>query len=178
MDLGALFLLLALALLVGVIISRPLFFKGTEEPAVSASLPAEHQRSTLLAERDRLLTALQELEFDHNLGKVPEEDYPEQRAGLVKSTAEVLRQLDTVPAGSALAGEPAASQETTPQPALAEDGFSSIIFQRKNHEDLEALIAAHRRARPLDGKAVGFCSKCGKPATRSDKFCSRCGTAL
>lgn len=165
MDLGALSLLLALALLVGVIISRPLFFKGTEGPAVSASLPEEHQRSTLLAERDRLLTALQELEFDHNLGKVPEEDYPEQRAGLVKSTAEVLRQLDTVPAAPALAGEPAASQETTPQSAVA-------------NGDLEALIAAHRRARPLDGKAVGFCSKCGKPATRSDKFCSRCGTAL
>lgn len=165
MDLGALFLLLALALLVGVIISRPLFFKGTEDLAVSASLPAEHQRSTLLAERDRLLTALQELEFDHNLGKVPEEDYPEQRAALVKSTAEVLRQLDATPAVSAPAGEPAASQEMAPQPAVAD-----VV--------LEALIAAHRRARPLDGKAAGFCSKCGKPATRSDKFCSRCGTAL
>jgi len=165
MDLGALFLLLALALLVGAIISRPLFFKGTEEPAVSASLPAEHQRSTRLAERDRLLTALQELEFDHNLGKVPEEDYPEQRAALVKSTAEVLRQLDTTPAASAPAGEPAISQEMAPPPAVA-DG------------ELEALIAAHRRARPMDEKAAGFCSKCGKPAARSDKFCSRCGTAL
>ncbi len=165
MDLGALFLLLALALLVGVIISRPLFFKGTEEPAVSASLPEEHQRSTLLAERDRLLTALQELEFDHNLGKVPEEDYPEQRAALVKSTAEVLRQLDIPTAVSAPEAEPAASQEMAPQPGVADD-------------DLEALIAAHRRARPMDAKATGFCSKCGKPAARSDKFCSRCGTPL
>jgi hypothetical protein len=136
-----------------------------EEPAVTASLPEEHQRSTLLAERDRLLTALQELEFDHNLGKVPEEDYPEQRAALVKSTAEVLRQLDTNPVGSALAGEPATSQEMTPQPVVAD-------------RELEALIAAYRRARPLDGKTAGFCSKCGKPTARSDKFCSRCGAAL
>jgi hypothetical protein len=165
MDLGALFLLLALALLVGVIISRPLLFKGTEEPAISANLPEEHQRSTLLAERDRLLTALQELEFDHNLGKVPEEDYPEQRAALVKSTADVLRQLDTTPVASVPVDETAAPQDMTSQPALGD-------------ENLEALIAAHRRARLLDGKAASFCSKCGKPVAKSDKFCSRCGTAL
>lgn len=165
MDLGALFLLLALVLLVGVIISRPLLFKGTEEPAISANLPEEHQHSTLLAERDRLLTALQELEFDHNLGKVPEEDYPEQRAALVKSTADVLRQLDVPPATSMAAGETIGSPEMAPQP----EGVDG---------DLEALIAAHRRARLLDGKAASFCSKCGKPVAKSDKFCSRCGSAL
>jgi len=165
MDLGALFLLLTLVLLVGAIISRPFFFREAEETAVSASLPEEHQRSTLLAERDRLLNALQELEFDHNLGKVPEEDYPEQRAALVKATAEVLRQLDTIAGATAPVGEPTAAVETTAEPVAAD-------------EDLEELIAAHRRARPVDGKITGFCSKCGKPAAKSDKFCSRCGTAL
>jgi len=96
---------------------------------------------------------------------VPEEDYPEQRAALAKAAAEVLRQLDATAAVSEPASEPAASPEMAPLPAATD-------------ADLEAEIAAHRRARPVDGKAVGFCSKCGKPAAKSDKFCSRCGTAL
>jgi hypothetical protein len=165
MDLGALFLLLTLVLLVGAIISRPFFFREAEETEVSASLPEEHQRSTLLAERDRLLNALRELEFDHNLGKVPEEDFPEQRAALVKATADVLRQLDAIEGAAAPEGKPAAAVEMDGQPEIPD-------------EDLEELVAAHRRARPVDGKATGFCSKCGKPAAKTDKFCSRCGAAL
>ena len=165
MDLGAFFLLLTLVLLVGAIISRPFFFNEAEGTGIAASVPEEHQRSTLLAERDRLLNALQELEFDHNLGKVPEEDYPEQRAALVKATAEVLRQLDSIAGTTAPVAEQVAAVDTAPQMA-------------ETDEDLEALIAAHRSARPADGKAAGFCAKCGKPAAKSDKFCSRCGEVL
>jgi hypothetical protein len=165
MELGALFLLLTLVLLVGAIISRPFFFREAEETEVPASLSDEHQRSTLLAERDRLLNALQELDFDHNLGKVPEEDYPEQRAALVKATAEVLRQIDTTAPASTPAGEPDVSTGQPVQPEIGD-------------EEMEALIAEHRRARPVSAKATGFCSKCGKPAAKTDKFCSRCGAAL
>jgi hypothetical protein len=44
--------------------------------------------------RIRELTALQELEFDNMLGKVPEEDYPVQRAELMRSGEAILRELD------------------------------------------------------------------------------------
>ena len=157
MELGAFFLILALAVLVGMFISRPFF--GVV--SARAEKVEDHQHSALLAERDRLLTALQELDFDHQLGKIPAEDYPPQRAVLTHAAAEVLRQLDEfpgedVPAGSASVSAPEAAEPTD--------------------ETLELLIASHRRNRKE--KAVGFCSKCGKPVKKSDKFCPRCGMAI
>src|SRR5690349_50087 len=97
---GSLFLILALALVVGLFIAQP-FFKNVsgsnadkESTVRSAEEEREHQRSSLLAERDRVLNALQELDFDYALGKVPAEEYPLQRSALLKTGADVLRHLD------------------------------------------------------------------------------------
>ena len=57
----------------------------------------EHELSALLAERERMLNALQELDFDYKLGKVPEEDYPTQRASLLQKGAEILKRLGHTP---------------------------------------------------------------------------------
>ena len=54
----------------------------------------EHELSALLAERERALNSLQELDFDYKLGKVPEEDYPTQRARLLQKGAAILKRLD------------------------------------------------------------------------------------
>ena len=100
MDLGSFFLLLALLILVGLFISRP-FFEQKKAVLTYEVDSLDHQRSTLLAERDRILNALQELDFDHAMGKIPEDEYPVQRALLVQSGAQVLRQLDTLQLGAA-----------------------------------------------------------------------------
>ena len=99
MDFGSILLIGSLAVLVMMFVSRPFFGRGAEnKPLVErkAHLQEEHVRSGLLAERDRLLTALRELEFDQTLGKIPAEDYPVQRAYLMQSAAHVLRQLDAL----------------------------------------------------------------------------------
>jgi len=49
---------------------------------------------SLLSERERILAALQELDFDHSLGKIPTEQYVLRRADLVDHGAQVLRRLD------------------------------------------------------------------------------------
>lgn len=168
MDLGSIFLILAVFLGVALFIGRPFFERRGKSMSVE-----EHELSHLLAERDRVLTALQELEFDHVLGKIPEEDYPEQRAALLVKGAETLRQLD--------AYQPPASQQT------AEDRMEAAIAARRvaaaaapagpvNADDrLEVIIAERRRAR--EGKSAGFCHKCGSPLQISDRFCPRCGAA-
>ncbi len=89
MDLGSIFILLSLLILTALYIGRPLYERG----ATTVS-PVEHKHSALLAERDRILDALSELDFDHDLGKIPEGDYPLRRKQLVQRGAEVLRQLD------------------------------------------------------------------------------------
>lgn len=111
MELGSIFLLLAVILLVGIYISRPLFQRsdpgnkvknspdqsGDEAVyAVRSGADPDHIRSSLLAEYDRLLNTIQEFEFDHTLGKIPSEDYPAQRAALLQAGADVLKKLDVI----------------------------------------------------------------------------------
>ncbi len=163
-ETGALFLILALALLVGMFISRPfLVLEDEPEPGdpEGQPQPGDPVRFTLLAERERLLSTLQELDFDYNLGKIPAEDYPPQRAALAHAAAEALRKLDELTPASIPYQAPA-----PPEPVVVEPP----------DEALELAIAAHRRNR--SEKAIGFCPRCGKPVKKSDKFCSRCGMPI
>jgi hypothetical protein len=54
----------------------------------------ERRRLELTEERDRALAALKELEFDHQTGKVSDEDYRELVGPLRRRAAEALRALD------------------------------------------------------------------------------------
>jgi hypothetical protein len=54
----------------------------------------ESHRLELLDERDRVLAALKELEFDHRTGKIGDEDYRSQIGPLRRSAAAALRAID------------------------------------------------------------------------------------
>jgi hypothetical protein len=160
MDVGSIFLILALALIVFLFISRPFFERQSEGGhflAGEATLERDHQHSGLLAERDRLLNALEELDSDNALGKVPEENYTEQRDALLTSGALVFQKLDEF-------------EQSLPGRAAGEK------VNAGESDDLEALIAARRRAR--DNKKVNFCHKCGTAIQQDDTFCSSCGTKI
>ncbi len=88
MPIGSVLLVLALAILVALIVARP--FWETQR----ANWTEAEEPSALLAERERILEALLELDFDHQLGKVPEEIFASQRAYLVNKGAQVVKQLD------------------------------------------------------------------------------------
>lgn len=156
MQLVSIFLALGIAVFVALYLYAP--FLERRARRVTAE---EHELSALLAERERALTALQELDFDYKLGKVPEEDYPAQRASLLQKGAEVLKRLD----------------ELAPQTSRLEDvARPKIAAQDLNDDDLESLISKRRRSRTT--KSAGFCPKCGKAVMTSDKFCPSCGKAL
>jgi hypothetical protein len=102
MDLGSIFLGLALALIVGVILARPLF-----EHAAQGVSERDRQLSMAQAERDRILNRLQELEMDYAMGKVIQSDYEGERRLMMQQGADVLREIDNlrvvdIPAGEAL----------------------------------------------------------------------------
>jgi hypothetical protein len=186
MDVGSIFLILALVFVVGLFVSRPFFAAGPKAADPTAlSDSDEHRRSSLLAERDRLLTAIQELDFDHRLGKIPAEDYPATRAGLLQNAALVLRRLDefqeSIERGSvedrieqAIAARraDASAAKAASAPATA----TPAVAVAAREDDLEELIAARRRER--NEKSAGFCPKCGRPVKKSDRFCSKCGTVI
>jgi hypothetical protein len=54
----------------------------------------ESHRLELLDERDRVLAALKELEFDHRTGKIGDEDYRSQIGPLRRSAAAALRAIE------------------------------------------------------------------------------------
>lgn len=187
MDLGSIFLILALAVAVGLFVVRPL----TERRGTMNSRQ-EHEVSHLLAERERVLNTLQELDFDSALGKVPEGEYPVQRAELLKHGAEVLRQLDELQGSgaektaearmeAAISARRAAMGVTAA--ALAGNGGSPTTLP---DDQIEALLAQRRRSRAAaqpgaagsGPRAAGFCSKCGTPIQKSDRFCPKCGTRV
>jgi hypothetical protein len=168
MDIGSIFLVLALLVVVAIFVSRPLF-----ENRVTASSPAvdqmEHKHSTLLAERDRTINALFELDFDNALGKIPSEEYPQQRAKLLEQGADILRQIDALKDAGEESPSPPASG---PFPARGEIKPKPV----DPNDELEILLANRRRSR--QGKSAGFCPKCGGTLQKSDQFCPKCGAEL
>lgn len=178
MDIGSIFLILGLLIIVSLYVSRPFI-----ERRASAVMQVEHERSALLAERDRVLNALQELDFDHALGKIPAADYPVQRAALLQQGAQILRQLDAFQSGAPAqdvearleAAIEARRIETGGNQALP-NGSGARLVAAAPDDQLEALIANRRRQR--NEKAAGFCPRCGNPLQKSDRFCPGCGFNL
>jgi hypothetical protein len=64
---------------------------------LDAPEPQEELRVALAEERDRALSALKELEFDHRTGKISDEDYRELVGPLRRRAAEALKALDPKP---------------------------------------------------------------------------------
>jgi hypothetical protein len=96
----------------------------------------ERQRAELEARREALYTALKDLEFDHEMGKLSAEDYAALRERYTVQAVAVLQQLD------ALAAEG--------PPVVSEGGAAS------DKVPLTCPVC-HRVCRPGDA----FCAGCG-----------------
>ena len=166
MQIVSIFFTLGILIFVGVYLYMPFLERRARRVTED-----EHETSTLLAERERVVNSLQELENDFQLGKVPEEDYPAQRAALLQKGADVLRKLDEL--------APAIVQndkDIRAERAIARRKNGAGKTSETTDDDLESLIVARRKGRK--SKSAGFCPKCGKPVMASDKFCPACGKTL
>jgi double zinc ribbon protein len=188
MDFGSLLLGFALLLLVGFVVARPLL---EPHPAPEKGIsPADR----LAAQRDSLLTALRDLDFDHATGKIGDDDYAPQRAQLVAQGVVVLKQLDALrpampqPAPNAAdAVERAVAARRRPasdeRRSLAEEGARPAPRTAQSADDrIEADVAARRKpaSAPRPAPALGgtTCANCGTRARPDDRFCPTCGAAL
>ena len=122
---GSFLLLLAVAYM----IARPLF--ATEEAFEEA------EDSKLLAEKERQLADIRELDMDFATGKLTEEDYRTLRARSLAEAAAAMRALDE--AEEKLANPPAGEPSA---PSLA-DGNGHVPTEE---DDLEQVIAARKRS--------------------------------
>jgi hypothetical protein len=182
MELTAIFFSLALLILVGIYLYAPFM-----ERRARRITGEEHEVSALMAERDRVINSLQELDFDFKLGKIPEEDYPVQRTSLLQKGAEILRKIDALQAASPLGsptgvlreGNGSDGQDTEARlerTIAARRADAAVVRVEVSDDDLESMISARRKSRA--NKSAGFCPRCGKPVMVTDRFCPSCGKSL
>lgn len=194
MDIAALFFTLAILVLVAMYLYAPLA-QNYARPVTEE----EHELSALMAERDRIINSLQELDFDFKLGKIPSEDYPTQRSNLVQKGADILRKIDertsqqsasvekknpsrqkektrVSPSASDVSADVQNLEERIERAIAARRADASIVRSEITDDDLESMISARRRVH--NERSSGFCPKCGKPVLLSDRFCASCGKAL
>jgi hypothetical protein len=146
MDIGS--VLIGMALLVGVafFVLQPFLEQRTlREKRVT-------EAEALLAERESLLIALRDLDFDHATGKITTEDYTPQRAELMARGVAVLKRLDALGASA---------------PASFD-------------EEIEQAIARRRARRAAGDREPGgaTCAECGAALEAGDRFCSSCGARV
>lgn len=129
------------------------------------------ERAELLEKRNAVYTAIRELDFDHETGKVSDEEHARQRAELVREGVAILKGLDRLEAAA-----PAADPLEAAIAAVRQGAEAGAA------DALEAEISGLRaqpggRATPT---ANGYhaCPSCGAPASPADRFCGACGQSL
>ncbi len=137
MTVGSILLAVALLLLVVVYIFRPILSSPPQQTPPT-------QKERLQAQKTAIVNQIKTLDLDFDTGKIPAEQYEQERAQLKQAAAETLRQIDQLP-------------------AIAEDDTDAQI---------EAAVAALRGkpvpalACPNCGEAVAaddkFCRACGE----------------
>jgi hypothetical protein len=160
MDFGSILIILSLLILVALYVGYPLI-----EGKNRSLHQVEQQASILMAERDRIISAMRDLEFDHSLQKIPDEDYLRLHELLKNQGVDILRKIDEY------------WNDKRKAPELrVENPFNDVISPLKDDDGLEVIIAERRRNR--QEKMAGFCSQCGSPLQKADEYCWKCGSKL
>ena len=177
MDIGSIFLILALLIPVIIFIIRPLI-----ESRLAPAAQSGPDLSSLLAQREHVVATIQELDDDNNLGKIPVEDYPPQRLTLLQDGVEILRKIDnlqstsdTLTAENRLEAAINASRQN-PEALVSPARKNGIAVPPVPDDDLEQKIASRRRS--MQGRVGAFCPKCGRAIQATDQFCPHCGAKL
>jgi hypothetical protein len=153
MDLGSILAILALSLVVVAYVVRPL----VEEEGFAVSSEGR-KLSALEAEREQVLNVLQEMDLDHAMGKIAEDEYRRLRARAVSRGAEVLKEID------ALRGlDP--PEGASPEPQAEAEGGADLEAR------IERAVASRRRY-------AAYCNQCGQARLPGDAFCTRCGAKV
>jgi len=131
--------------------------------------PLEDDRLTeLVARKDSTLRALKDLEFDHQVGKLTEEDYGRFYERLSRQAVALIGQIEKI----------------TPQVTGLDDVLEAEIARGRRvltGRNGAAKPPMTSAAKPLDapaGAASQFCTECGTRLQPGFKFCASCGTPV
>jgi hypothetical protein len=151
------FILLAGALiaLAFYLVAMPLLQYARQTASVATQYTSEQERlDELLAQREAAFQALRELNFDHKVGKISDEDFVAFEANLKLHAADTLRALDE-------------------WEAEADDDLDLAM-----EAEIEARRAALARGSNGHAAESAPCPKCGSATGAADRFCANCGADL
>lgn len=122
-----------------------------DAPAVEVERATGRRKKQLEREKQALLKALKELEFDHEMGKVSDPDFREIGGQYRVRAMRVLRQLDEAGAD-----------------------YKALV-----ERELKARLAVPAAATAMaTATATGNCEKCGTKNDEDAEFCKKCGKKL
>lgn len=111
---------------------------------------------SLANQREATLAALRDLDFDHEVGKVTEEDYTSLRQTLLAKTAAIMTQIE--------------QEQATTQADLDDHIEAEILAARQN------LNGGRLTRSPEEGSRV--CPTCSRVSLPGDLYCRNCGAHL
>ena len=121
-----------------------------------------------LSERkEQLLGAIVELELDHEIGKIPVEDFQRNFAQLEAETLTIIAELDQL--------------NDTSSDKLGRRIETEVAALRKQGADPPGKGKPGRQEANLAAEKVlqnNYCANCGAPRRNGDHFCPQCGVAL
>lgn len=186
MTFGSIFLGIALLLVVGLFVARP-FLLPTKRQAENAL----SRREALEAQKEAVLTQIRELDFDHETGKIPEEEYDSLRRQYLAEATSLLKALDALrPEGDRVTATDdieAAIARLRQQPAAAEDEIEAAVARRRKQSASAngrtpaaqtSTATAAGTPKAVQAKRAGFCPQCGEARGPDDRFCAYCGHAF
>jgi hypothetical protein len=119
----------------------------------------------LTARRDSVYQALRELRFDHQVGKVSEDDFKVFDAQLKGQAIAVLKEIDSLKKAEA---DPALDAEIEAEIAALRHTNGR---EQEVDPDVELVVVGQ------DAPA-NYCPTCGTKARAGDRFCGQCGALL
>ena len=151
MEFGSVLIVIFIFLLSGLYILRPFLVSAATGGRAGSTL-----RDSLVAERERLLLAIEELDLEFELNKISSDDHTQNREILLFEAAKVIKEIDNLPKTRA-----EKQKKTAPV---------------RGDENLEKMIAERRKQ--LKGVVSQKCPHCGEAVDKDGQFCSHCGGAL
>lgn len=172
------FIILAIIISVAalLIVAYPIIVSArTTQPAGGTT---QETLAELLARRDTAFQAVRDLSFDHQVGKVTDDDFAVFDTHLKEDAADTLRALDAWEE-QANTGLDAVIERTIAarRLALMGDGLVCPNCGRLTAAADKFCAACGATIPPSKPPTNAICPKCSRPFGADDRFCAGCGTA-
>lgn len=151
MEIGSLIIVLLLFFLSGLFVLRPFLVKTESRGRAGTTV-----RDSLVAEKERLLQAIEEIDLEFELEKISSAEHNRSRDLLMVEAAGILNELDKLPKSKS-------GKKVQAVPVQSEDILEKMIADRRKQLKSEQSVK---------------CPHCDEPVEKGAQFCSHCGGAL